>query len=218
MASSIPETYRIADLLQWHKEKTLVINDEFQRRNVWTPTAKSYLIDTVLRQLPVSMMYMRTKVDPESQRAYREVVDGQQRLRAFIGFASNKLKLDKRSEEFSGLYYKELDREHQEKFLAYPITVVQLINAEDRDVLEIFSRLNAYNLALNAAELRHAKFQGEFKWAVHAAAILWDVLWERFHIVSVRQRVLLTVESRRSPSYTINMKRNLGTKRAYRPN
>ncbi|HLF08833.1 MAG TPA: DUF262 domain-containing protein [Dehalococcoidia bacterium] len=195
MATSIPETYRIADLIQWHREKSLVINEEFQRRSVWTSSAKSYLIDTVLRQLPIPTIYMRTSVDPRTQKAYREVVDGQQRLRTFVEFSSNRLKLDKRSKEFAGLSYEDLDTEFQERFLAYPVTVVQLINANVSDVLEIFSRLNSYNVAVNAAELRHAKFQGEFKWAVHEAALRWDVLWEKYHIVSVRQRVRMQDDS-----------------------
>lgn len=189
MATSIPETYRIADLLQWYREKTLVVNEEFQRRSVWTDSAKSYLIDTILRRLPVPMMYMRTKVNPKTQKAFREVVDGQQRLRTFVDFASNKVKLDKRAGEFSGLCYADLDPEAQEAFLSYPITVVQLINAQDDDVLEVFSRLNVYNVQLNAAELRHAKYQGDFKWAVYAAAKRWSSLWEKYHIVSKRQRV-----------------------------
>jgi hypothetical protein len=195
MATSIPETYRIADLLQWYKEKTLTINEQFQRRNVWTTSAKSYLVDTVLRRLPVPMMFMRTKVDHQTQRAYREVVDGQQRLRTFVDFASNKLRLDKRAGEFEGLSYRDLPPESQQAFLAYPITVTQLINAGDRDVLEVFSRLNAYNVALNEAELRHAKFQNDFKWAVHSAALDLDILWEKYRILTVRQRVRMLDDS-----------------------
>lgn len=195
MATSIPETYRIADLLQWYKEKTLVVNELFQRRDVWTTSAKSYLVDTVLRHLPVPMMFLRTKVDPRTQRAYREVVDGQQRLRTFVEFASNRLRLDKRSGEFADCCYDDLPVEYQERFLAYPITVTQLINAEDRDVLEVFSRLNVYNVPLNEAEIRHAKFQSDFKWAVHSAAMEWDILWEKYRILSVRQRVRMLDDS-----------------------
>lgn len=195
MATAIPETYRVADLLQWYKEKSLQINEEFQRRGVWVASAKSYFIDTVLRQLPVPMMFMRTRVDPRTQRAYREVVDGQQRLRTLAEFASNKLRLDKRAGEFSGLYYNDLNAEVQQSFLAYPITVIQLINASDDDVIDIFGRLNAYNVALNAAELRHARYQGDFKWAVHAAALRWSVLWDKYRIISVRQRLRMLDDS-----------------------
>lgn len=195
MASAIPETYRVADLLHWHKEKTLVVNQDFQRRSVWTPSARSYLIDTILRQLPMPMMYMRTTVDPRTQRAHREIVDGQQRLKTLVDFASNKLRLDKRTAEFSGLTFEDLDEEHQQSFLAYPVTVIQLINARDADVLEVFGRLNSYNVALNEPEQRHAKHQSEFKWAVRAAAARWSILWERYRIVTVRQRVRMLDDS-----------------------
>lgn len=203
MATSIPETYRIADILQWYREKTLVINEDFQRRSVWTTAAKSYLVDTILRQLPIPMMYMRTKVDSRTQRAYREVVDGQQRLRTLVDFSANKLKLDKRAGEFAGRCYEDLDAQAQEAFLAYPITVIQLINANDDDVLEVFGRLNAYNVALNAAEVRHAKYQGDFKWTVHAAALRWRVLWDKYRIVSIRQRVRMADDSLMSEMFGI---------------
>jgi hypothetical protein len=47
VAGSTLEQYRIADFLDWHSKKLLVLNPEFQRRAVWTTSAKILLVDTV---------------------------------------------------------------------------------------------------------------------------------------------------------------------------
>jgi hypothetical protein len=189
------EQYAIADFLEWHGQKQLKLNPEFQRQSVWPPVAKSYLIDTVLRRLPIPKIYLRTSVDIATQRTYREVVDGQQRLRTIIDFAEDKFTLGPRAIEFEGLRYSMLSDELKERFLTYRIGVDQLVNATDDDVLEIFSRLNSYTVPINQPELRHAKYQGEFKWAVHEASVKWKTLWEDFHVVTPRERLRLLNDS-----------------------
>ena len=195
MAKSSLQQFYISDILEWHREKKLRLNPDFQRRSVWTPAAKVFLIDTILRQLPIPKIYIRTKVNSVTQMSYREVVDGQQRLRAIIEFASDKIKLSSRTKEFSGLLYSDLDQEDQENFLAYSIGVDQLINANDSEILEIFSRLNSYTLPLSPAERRHAEYQGDFKWAVREASQRWAELWDKYRIVSVRERLRMQDDS-----------------------
>lgn len=195
MAGSILEQYRIADLLNWYNHKQLVPNPEFQRRNVWTLTAKVFLIDTILRELPIPKIYIRTKVDLVTQKSYRELVDGQQRIKAIIEFAQDKFALTDRASEFSGETYSSLSEEQKRIFLSYPIGVSQLINASDTEVLEVFARLNSYTINLNSAELRHAKFQGPFRWAVHELAKKWEILWEKYAVVSVRERLRMGDDS-----------------------
>ena len=122
-------------------------------------------------------------------------MDGQQRLRTIVDFSEDNLTLSQRAGEFAGLKYSTLTDEQKENFLTYAIGVEQLINSSDADVLEIFSRLNSYNVTLNAAEQRHAEFQGNFKWAVHRASREWSVLWERYKIVSTRESVRMLQDS-----------------------
>lgn len=139
-------------------------------------------------------VFMRTKVDLTTKQSYREIVDGQQRLRAIVDFANDKFALSDRAADLAGFKYSTLPSEFQERFLSYAIAVDQLINASDTDVLEIFARLNSYTVSLNPPELRHAQFQGNFKWAVHRTSINWAVLWEKFGVVSVRQRLRMLDE------------------------
>ena len=187
----MPQTdqYPISDLLTWMDEKTLVLNSDFQRRSVWPPSAKVFLIDSILRDRPMPNMYIRTKTDLRTRRGYREVVDGQQRLRAIHEFASDALTLTPAAREFSGRTYSSLDDEAKTMFLTYTIGVVQLFNISDADVLDIFHRINAYGLRLNPQEMRHGKFQGSFRNAVIDASKRWELLWDKYKIVGLRDRV-----------------------------
>lgn len=193
--SSDLQQYTVADFLEWHERRQLELNPEFQRGSVWPAPARTFLIDTILRRLPIPKLYFRTRVDLETKRSYREVVDGQQRLRAILDFANNKFALGPRAGEYSTKKYEDLDPEDQERFLAYPIAVEQLINASDADVLEVFARLNSYTVPVNPPELRHAKFQGEFKWAVHDLSQKWAILWEDYRVVGARDAVRLLSDS-----------------------
>lgn len=192
---SILEQYRIHDFVAWDANKELVLNPHFQRRSVWDPQARTLLIDSILRRMPVPKIYMRTKLDVRTKRSVREIVDGQQRLRAILAFAKGEFALTKRAQEFTGMKYADLDEDAQEDFLSYPIAVDSLVNASDTDVLEVFARLNSYTVTLVPAEKRHAKFQGDFKWAVHAASKDWRTLWEDFEIVAGRDRLRMGDDS-----------------------
>ena len=195
MQPSLLEQYRISDFLDWKREDRLVLSPDFQRGSVWKPQAKTFLIDTILRRLPMPKIYLRTKIDVVSKRSIREVVDGQQRLRAILDFAEDGFKLSSRSELFEGKKYTSLDEGQKEIFLSYPIAVDQLINASDQDVLEVFARLNSYTVLLNGPEKRHAKYQGDFKWAVRNASQRWRVLWQDYKVFSTPQRVRMLDDS-----------------------
>jgi len=85
---SLPQTYTISDFIEWSRKGQLKLDPDFQRGSVWTPAARVFLIDTILNDLPIPQVYFRTKVDAATQTTVREVVDGQQRLRAILDFAS----------------------------------------------------------------------------------------------------------------------------------
>jgi hypothetical protein len=203
VATSILEQYRISDFIEWDEKKQLKLNPDFQRGAVWTTPARVYLIDTILRRLPIPKIYLRTLVDLETRLSYREVVDGQQRLRAILDFASDKFALSKRAREFEGLRYETLDDELKEAFLTYPIAVDQLLNATDDEVIEVFSRLNSYTVTMNEPEKRHARFQGNFKWSIHERAQRWHELWHQVGVLSTRQRVRMLDDSLMAEMYGV---------------
>ncbi len=189
--SSIPQTYTISDFIEWNAKKQLILSPDFQRGSVWSPTAKVFLIDTILNELPMPQIFLRTKIDPATQTTVREVVDGQQRLRSIFEFASAKFRLTSKAPKFKGKAYSDLDVDDQERFLSYKVPVVQLINASNADVLEVFARLNSYSVKVTPAELRHAEYSEPVKWAISDAARDWSVLWDNYGVVSLRDSVRL---------------------------
>ena len=203
MVNSVLEQHQISDFLDWNRTKSLSLNPYFQRRRVWSHSAKVDLIDTILRGFPMPKVYLRQRIDLASMTSLREVVDGQQRLSTIFEFADDKITLNKRAREFAGLKYSDLEAIFQEAFLSYPIAVEQLVNASDDDVLEVFARLNSYTLPLNSQELRHATFSGDFKWAVNSSARRWSILWDQYEIVSTRERVRMADDQLMAEMYGV---------------
>ena len=187
------EQYTVADILTWLDEKTLVVNREFQRSSkVWPIAAKVYLMDTILRGMPIPKIYVRTQTDVSTRRSYREVVDGQQRLMAIQSFARDEFPLRQAGDdlaEFAGKRYSELDEEDKLKFLEYQLPVEQLLNATDAYVFDVFQRLNTYNYNLSPQELRHGKYHGIFRNAVISSSKRWAFLWDKYNVIGKRARV-----------------------------
>ena len=189
--ASVPQTYTISDFIEWNSKKQLILSPDFQRGSVWTPSAKMYLIDTILSDFPIPQIYFRTKIDPITQTTVREVVDGQQRLRSILEFAANEYRLTSKAPKHKGKNYNDLELEDKEQFLSYKISVVQLLNATNADVLEVFARLNSYSVKVTPPELRHAKYSEPVKWAIYYATKDWTLLWAEYAIVNVRDSVRL---------------------------
>ena len=189
--ASVPQTYTISDFIEWNSKKQLTLAPDFQRGSVWSPSAKVFLIDTILNDLPMPQIFFRTKINALQQSTIREVVDGQQRLRSILEFAAGRIRLTSKAPKYKGKTYLDLDEADQERFLSYKVPVVQLINATDADVLEVFARLNSYSVKVTPAELRHAEYSEPVKWAIYDAARDWADLWNKFGVVSLRDSVRL---------------------------
>jgi len=171
-------TYSINDFREWNERRELVLQPKFQRRSVWSDKARSYLIDTIVRGKPIPKIFLRQEIDPKTKKTIREVVDGQQRLRTVFSYLENGFKLNKtHSEEYGGRYYNELPDSVQTGILKYELSVDLLLDAPDKEVLDIFSRLNSYAVKLNSQELRNASYFGAFKTAVYTLAIEYTSFW-----------------------------------------
>lgn len=188
MATSKPITWLISDVINWFKSKELVVNESFQRHSVWSPQAKTLLIDSILNELPLPKIFIRTKINPKMQKTIKEIVDGQQRIRSIVEFANDEFTLNNKSENFKGKKYSDLPEDVQQAFLGYVLTAEQLLNASDDDVIDIFARLNSHTVALNAAEKRHAAFQTELKFFVRRMSIKYRWFIEKYCVFSVKQR------------------------------
>lgn len=183
-------TYSISDFLEWEERGQLEISPKFQRRSVWSPQAKSYLIDTILKDKPLPKIFIRATTDPKTRKTVREIVDGQQRIRTILSFVKDAFKISKiHNEDFGGKTYSELPEEVQSDFLKYEISVDLLLDLSDREVLDIFARLNTYSVSLNKQELFNAKYFGYFKQLVYQLSGDYYTFWIENKIFTERKIV-----------------------------
>lgn len=196
MQGSTPQHYTIADFLKWNDDGELVLNPKFQRGSVWPAPARTYLIDSILRGYPIPKLLLRTNVDRDSRRTVRDVVDGQQRLRTIIDFASPKSFAlgPKAGPELRGKRYHDLSDDLKDSFLSYKLTCEQLLNASDLDVLEVFVRINSYAVPVNEPELRNARFENDFSELVKDITQQLKQIWD-LGILSERDIVRMNDQS-----------------------
>ena len=222
--------FSVTDLLSWLRDGTLNLNPAFQRRSVWKQDAKSYFIDTVVRGLPAPIIYLRQRVDLDTQRTIREVVDGQQRLRTLFAFVDAEslgdfdaqrdqfLVKPLHNKEIGGKPFGKLSDHIRQRILSYEFsTHVLPINVEDREVLEMFARLNATGTNLNHQELRNAEWFGELKTLMYKLALEQLNRWRDWKIFTDDQ-ISRMREVELTSDLVLNMKHGLTGKTQKRLN
>lgn len=158
---SRPSIANIRDMLA---RGDLVANKEYQRSpGLWPNASRSYFIDTILEGYPFPKIYFHEFLDRKSKKVRTEIVDGQQRITTIQDFLNDKFALGKNSARYAGLRFSDLDEDTQDAFLFYTISTDVIRDAGRSEILQMFRRMNAYTLPLNAAEKRHSEFFGEFK-------------------------------------------------------
>lgn len=180
----------ISDLLKWHSEHELVLQPKFQRRGVWSTEAMSYLIDTIVRGLPMPMVYLRVQRPAGTAKRIYEVVDGQQRLNSIIQFVEGQLALSKKHhDQLGGSTFEQLPDAVQRVFMEYKLSVQIVERATDQEIWALFERLNSYTLTLNRQEKLNARWFGEFKQVAYSLAASQSSIetWRQLGIFSYRQ-------------------------------
>lgn len=174
-------TYSVNDFLEWSNNSQLELNPKFQRRSVWTDTARSYLMDTIVRGKPIPKVFIRQKLNVQTRQSVREVVDGQQRLRTILSYLKDGFQISKKHHAiFGGLYFSQLgevDDTIQANILNYEISTDLLVNMPDSEILDVFSRLNSYSVTLNEQEKINANHFGPFKTLADRIAHTFNSFW-----------------------------------------
>lgn len=193
--------YKVSDFISWAKASTLILSPSFQRRSVWPAGAKSYLIDTIVRGLPIPIIFLREqKTDLDSLEPRREVVDGQQRIRTLLSFIQPKLIKNFDAEKDGFTIKKTHNKDLADKaFPDLPPLVRQSIldyqfsvhilpsTVDDREVLQIFARMNSTGLKLNSQELRNAAFFGEMKTSMYTISAEQLPRWRKWRVFTESQ-------------------------------
>ena len=151
----------ISDIRDWSEAQRLELQPDFQRREVWSATARIMLMDTILRGVPMPKIFLANTIRDGS--TYRVVIDGQQRITAILDFLRDGFSLDEPyTGNKKGRKFSELDQETQDRFLSYQIDFNEAINPSDEEAREVYARVNKYTVPLTKQELRRADFPGDF--------------------------------------------------------
>ena len=176
-------TYTALDFMGWREAGALALTPRFQRRSVWKLPARSFLMDTLLRGLPVPAIYLRVTQNDERTKVVREVVDGQQRLTALLSYVDGAYAISRNlGGPWAGKAFSALTEEEQDRIRQYGFGCEVMHGVSDAEVLEIFSRLNTYSVRLNAQELRNGRYFGPFKQTAYSLAFEHVEFWRRHRI------------------------------------
>jgi len=178
-------SFSTLDFQAWQEMGTLVLTPKFQRRAVWKTPARSYFIDSLLEDIPVPPIFLRMTQSKDKRRTIREVIDGQQRLRAVLEYVEDKYALSRSAvKKNGGRRFSELDTAAQDKIRSYSFPCETFYSISDPEVLEIFARVNTYSVKLNAQELRNGQFFGFFKRSAYNLAHEHLEFWRQHNIFS----------------------------------
>ena len=151
----------ISDIRDWSEAQRLELQPDFQRRTVWSATARIMLMDTILRGVPMPKIFLANTIRNGS--TYRIVIDGQQRITAILDFLRDAFSLDEPyTGDKKGKKFSELDQETQDRFLSYQIDFNEAVNPSEAEAREVYARVNKYTVPLTKQELRKADFPGDF--------------------------------------------------------
>lgn len=151
----------IADVRDWSDAGRLELQPDFQRREVWASSARIMLIDSILSDIPLPKIFLARTIKNGS--VHRIVIDGQQRISAILGFLRNEFALDAPYVgPFAGKRFQDFGEAETDQFLRYRIDFNEADNPTDREVRDVYMRVNKYTVPLTKQELRRADFPGDF--------------------------------------------------------
>lgn len=162
----------------------LILKPPFQRNMVWSPPQKSYLIETILKSLPIPELYMQDVGDDIGAEKHI-LVDGQQRIGAVLEFLQGKYELggDEIEKKYKGWKFEDLEGEAKKQFYSYKFVVRVLPALDDEEVRRIFARINKNASSLNDQEIRNATYWGGFIKTIQDI-IDDDEFWSEFGLFS----------------------------------
>lgn len=177
-AKQTPTTKTIDEFSELIDDGRLDLTPDFQRNAVWPSTAKAYLIDTMIHDMPIPLLFLSKQRDSNTNRLRYRVIDGQQRIRAAIAFLQNRLSIPNKykvkgrsGQTLQRLRYRHLPETLKETFLGYSFVVMELSGYSEPELREIFVRINKYVVKLNPQEMRDAEEPGPFREFVDGLAL-----------------------------------------------
>lgn len=145
----------IVDLLR----NNSVVVPPFQRNYVWNRSQASRLIESLIIQCPIPVIYLNQEKDE-----VLSVIDGNQRLTSIKLFLDDEFELQGLTAypELDGLRFSELDprfRRHISNRTLRCITILKETHPQIK--FDVFERINTGAVQLNPQEVRHGLYHGK---------------------------------------------------------
>ena len=150
-------TRTVQSLVKSMNNNKISLTHKLQRpEDQWSKHAKSLLIDSLLRKMPVNPTYAIKDEDGLS------IIDGVQRLSTIRDYVNDKFSLSKDLDDInidgqdiniSGLKFSKLDENVKQTLLDAELQIYELSNCSEWEVRELFKRQNA-GKPLNSRQLR----------------------------------------------------------------
>lgn len=161
----------IRELLTMKQEGDLILRPEYQRKFVMDIKLSSRLIESLLMDVPIPVIYLAEEIDGKYS-----VIDGQQRLTSFISFLEGKFPLVTNGnqkdfalkslnvlKELNNKTFSQLERSQQTKIKTSTLNTIIIKKESPEDIkFEIFERLNTGSIKLNEDEIRNTIYRGEY--------------------------------------------------------
>lgn len=160
--------YDLETLVKKINRKTIKLDPEYQRNHRWSEETSSKLIESLILNIPVPLVYLSQDVDVDDEAddlARYSVIDGQQRLTAIFNFMTNELVLEGMEvlKPLNGSKYTDLPPFLIRRLEERTIKCLRIDSTLDPQVkYDIFERLNSGSVKLEAQELRNAIYRGPF--------------------------------------------------------
>ena len=168
----LPETLTIEDIISDMKKSRFLIRPDYQRSEIKNLQKASYLMESILLGINIPPLFVYKRYDK-----VKEVVDGQQRLLAILGFLG-KPYIDEKGETvfsnkdkfrlselkiLSELYGKNIEtigEQFEERILEFPMDIIEIDYEQNHDFspIDLFLRLNTkpYPIKENTFEMWNA--------------------------------------------------------------
>ena len=131
---------KIRELYHFYQKGQLAFDTEYQRTEVWPRKKDRLLIDSIIRNYDISMIFLRMRI--RGDRFFYECIDGRQRLRCIFKFLNDEFTIvpDVTPGLDRNYYHSQLPQDIQSDFLAFEINSIIVSYADDDTTTDIFSR------------------------------------------------------------------------------
>lgn len=176
MAELSSQPTSVQSLYGWYGDNRLFVNRRYQRKLVWTLEEKQKLVESILKRYPIPAILLSEKEDSSGE---YEIIDGLQRLNAIVSFIEGlfpdpdgryfdiSLFPTAQSRMDAGKFMplsqeKKISSREVTTILDYSLALSIMRSATNKEVDDVFDRINSYGHRLSDQERRQAGIQNKF--------------------------------------------------------